>query len=131
MMEISNGKLIGTFVLDKPPSWNAVYKTSRNGHIYMTKDGKEWKTLACARLRTEKHCQKLDTIEHKVFIRYEIYLANAERSDIDNRLKLTNDVLEESGVIANDYLIYGALIHKHKCPRNAQRIELSVYEYFS
>lgn len=129
MMDLSVGKLIGRFVLDRPPSWNAVYKTSRNGHLYMTRDGKEWKALSNARLRTAMHCQKLKTLEYKVFVQYDIYLANAERSDIDNRLKLTNDVLELSGVIANDNLIFGALINKYRCQRNEQRIELSVYEY--
>lgn len=95
----------------------------------MTKDGKEWKTFGVAHAMTSMRRDKLDTITDKVFIKYDLYLNNAERSDIDNRLKLTNDVLESAGILGNDNLIFGALVTKHKCSRDEQRVELSIYEY--
>lgn len=106
-----------TLTLDKPPSWNSVYKISRYGDMYMTKEGRLWKTLAIAHAKTSRHCLKLDTLQGKVFIVYKLYLTSAERSDIDNRLKLTNDILEASGILSNDNRIFGTLITKHQCPR--------------
>lgn len=116
-------------VINQPPSWNSVYKTSRRGQVYMTRAGKEWKKLTTANLKTLMHCENLQTIEGKVCIDYKIYLSNVERSDIDNRLKLTNDVLEAAGVIVNDNRIFGAHIVKYKCPRAKQRIHLSIYKF--
>lgn len=124
-----SNQLLFKLTLDKPPSWNAVYKTSLQGHIYMSKKGKEWKETAVAHAKTALRCAKFDTYPGKVYIEYQLYLANVERSDIDNRLKLTNDVLEAAGVITNDNRIFSAFITKHQCPRDEQRIELSIYEY--
>lgn len=118
-----------SLTIHKPPSWNSVYKTSRSGHLYMTKAGKDWKTLTVARLRTSTHCAGVETIHGKVHIDYKIYLANVERADIDNRLKLTNDVLESAGVIINDNRIFSANMVKLKCHAESQRIELTIYEY--
>lgn len=129
MISISNcGGLLVDLTLSSPPSWNAVYKPGR-GHIYMTKEGKEWKAMAVANIKTQCHVARVETYLGKVFISYRVYLNSVRCSDLDNRLKLTNDVLQSAGVIANDNQIFAMRAAKYKCHKNEQRVELSIHEY--
>ncbi|WP_297455999.1 RusA family crossover junction endodeoxyribonuclease [Persephonella sp.] len=86
----------------KIPSGNrrAIGKKNGKPFIYKTQQ-KEIKDIVLQ----IKQQWRLPTITQEVEIFYTFYFPDRKKRDVDNRLKILNDCLEEAGVIADDNLI--------------------------
>jgi len=75
------------------------------------------------------------TINKKVKVEYLFYFPDKRRRDVDNRMKILNDCLEDAGVIADDSLIFEGkfkkIISKKKGHLTIIRIKEIKDEYIS
>lgn len=86
----------------KIPSGNRRAIGKKNGKPFIFKtQQKEIKQV----INQIKSQWNLPTIKSNVEIFYTFYFPDKKKRDIDNRLKILNDCLEEAGVIADDNLI--------------------------
>lgn len=95
MLDILRAKLDGL-----PPTANLLYRTSRIGIRYKTKEGKEWqKAAACI---FSKNYKRPDPYTGDVNLQIVFFTENRRRWDIDNRVKALMDALMLGGVIKDD-----------------------------
>lgn len=122
---------MGSFIqIPLPPSWNAVYKISPARKLYMTAKGKEWKQNAIESIQKQIEKSNDEMAPGKVSIVYDFYMKTPERSDLDNRLKLTNDVLQEAGAIENDDRIYMMIARKYGINKGEEpHVKLWIYDF--
>ena len=97
-------------IRELPASVNAIWRVSKNHGVYKTSEAKDFQ----GRLADELAMHYVGDLpfEDKVSVR--IHLAKADRRefDVDNRLKLILDALQDSGVIKNDNQIYSLKVTK-------------------
>lgn len=119
-----------TITLPKPPSTNHIYGfTSRGGFArsYITKEGKEW--FATAEEIIKKKNRRKTPIDTEIEVWVTLYTAYYTKQDADGILKPTLDVLQKSGVIKNDALIYKIDVEKYSCKKEEQRVEIEIQGY--
>jgi len=87
-----------------PPSVNALWRHSKGGKTYRTRDYQTWLNAEGWNLRAQLPSQP--KFAGAVFVTAALRRPNAT-SDIDNRLKGIADLLQHIGAIANDKLIMG------------------------
>lgn len=113
------------FSLPLPPPLNDMYRSavSKYGrpYTYVVGVAKQWKKDAC--LTIGKNVPHYDV---PVLLKLKVYLKRDR--DYDSSLKLLSDVLQMSGVVENDRLIYRAEIEKFK-PSDNPRVEIEVVPY--
>ncbi len=92
------------------PSGNRRQIGYKNGKPFLYKQNqKEIKDIVMQIKQQWKYPRITSSIE----IRYIFYFPDKRSRDIDNRLKILNDCLEEAGVIKNDNLIIRGRFEKH------------------
>lgn len=65
-----------------------------------------WEKYAKFQLKAQKERLALETIKEKVWVKCLIYRSTKREIDLTNLLQSIHDVLEISGIIENDCLIY-------------------------
>lgn len=83
--------------LDLPPSLNSIYRATRFGKIYKTKDGKNWMEYAAWEIK-----KGFKKFAGPVTIKANCYFSTKRRTDLANREKLLGDAIVASGVIEDD-----------------------------
>jgi len=112
------------FILPKPPSINHIYGyTCQKGFArsYITKEGKNWFDNAGILVK-----KSWDGTQYDQPCQVRVVLHTCRTQDVDNILKPILDLLQKSGVIKNDSLIYNLAICKIKVPKNEEHIEVEV-----
>jgi Holliday junction resolvase RusA-like endonuclease len=66
----------------------------------------EWEKYAKFQLKEQKERLNLETIKEKVWVKCLIYRLTKRQIDLTNLLQSIHDVLEISGIIKDDCLIY-------------------------
>ncbi len=84
--------------LPLPPAINRMYKTTRFGGFYKSKEAKDWVTSALWEIK--RQCKAIQKLTGPLYVGLTYF--NKRDRDIDSMLKPTLDVLEESGLIEND-----------------------------
>ena len=69
---------------------------------------------------------KVPMIKGIVSLRCDFYVKNVERSDLDNFLKGTLDLIVKANYIEDDRLIYKIIARKFKVDNKNERIELRI-----
>jgi len=68
-----------------------------------------------------------EKIEGKIEIHYTFYLINHSRTDYDNLIKITQDMLVNRGYLVDDSKIYKAIIEK--IPSKEDKIIIEIMQY--
>ncbi len=110
----------------RPVSMNQMYRVSKSGFIYKTKDVKEWESLARKFIAEQYSGQVL---ESNVAITLKVCLANDKLIDLDNCLKLVTDCLQGL-VIKNDNQVVGlSAYRKMNCDSDKITITITDINY--
>jgi Holliday junction resolvase RusA-like endonuclease len=110
-------------VLSIPPSnVNHMYGRAKNGGIFKLKEIADWGIEARNKIR------KVPSIEKKE--RYSVnmgfYYDNKRKNDIDSKIKIVLDMLQDAGVFENDSLVVDLIVAK-RFDKEHPRLEISVY----
>ena len=91
--------------------------------------GRHYKTKECKDYENDlwKLLPKKEKILGRVEIHYKFYLKNHQRTDIDNLVKVTQDILVAKGYIEDDRKIYKAVVEK--IPSETDSIEVEILTY--
>lgn len=83
-----------------PPTVNHLYRSTRGGRRYKTKDGREWQNATALAMRAAKK----DRAPWSGGAAMDVLFISADRRrwDIDNRIKALQDCLAEAGVLKDD-----------------------------
>lgn len=82
--------------LPYPPSVNHYWKHTRQGRHYISKAGRQFKSIAT------EICKQFDPFDGPVEIRIEIYFPDNRARDLDNLPKGIFDSLVDAGLIKDD-----------------------------
>lgn len=99
----------------KPMSINAAFK----GRRFKTPECEDYESDLWSLLPRE------EKVTGKVEIVYRFFLVNHSRTDYDNMIKVTQDIIVKKGYIEDDRKIYRATIEK--IPSKEDRIEIEIY----
>lgn len=104
-----------------PPSVNRYVRHTRKGVHYVSKEAVAFKQAVAVIARGRK-------LEGQFYqLDVHIFYGKGERGDLDNRMKLISDGLEEAGVIHSDSAITALSMRKHRDPENPRtEIKLTV-----
>lgn len=93
--------------------------------------GRHIKTQKCRDYENDlwKILPKHKMIEGIVQIHYKFYLKNHSRTDIDNLVKVTQDILVKKGYLQDDRKIYKAIVEK--IPSKEDRIEITLDSFIT
>lgn len=114
------------FTFRKPPSINHIYGyTCQRGFArsYITKEGKDWFEEASLLLKTQWN--KI-TFTEPCGVRIILY-TNRMTQDVDNILKPTLDLLQKTGVVTNDNLVWDLHIKKEKVAKDEEKIVIEIF----
>lgn len=112
--------------LPLPPSVNAIYKTTRTGRTYLSKEAKNYKKEILYL------CQKNKfniAINYLIELDIKIFKKNKRERDVDNYLKITFDSLQDAGVFQNDNLIKKLTIEEIGIDKDNPRLEVGILPY--
>lgn len=87
-------------ILDFPPSVNRLWRISKTGGMYKSKEYSDWRKKALWDAAIQAKFQKL-TGSYKLTVK--AVRPDNRKRDLDNLIKAVSDVLETSGVIENDH----------------------------
>ena len=108
--------------LPLPPSVNTIYSVSRDGRWFKNKRGRDWEEEAGYLLL---NCPKFK--EQLITLTIYYYFPNI-RSDLGNRTKILQDLLEKQGIINNDFQVYE--VHEYKnIDKKKPRVEIQIKEF--
>ena len=115
-------KILTANIPGLPPTVNHLYRTSRSGTRYKTKEGREWQDNAAA-------------VFHSLYGGHEPYagdvmldicflVADRRRWDIDNRVKALLDALVMGGVLKDDRQVQSLHVQRERVPETTQTLVL-------
>ncbi len=96
--------------LPYPPSLRGLYKPRFGGGLYMSPEGKKYKQD----VKMIFLSNNLPSFEGFVRVRIEMYPPDRRKRDIDNILKITQDALQDAGVIEDDSKILTLWVNKNE-----------------
>lgn len=82
--------------LPYPPSVNHYWKKTRNGRVYISKEGKDYKAKVFV------DCLHIPVIKPPVEINVSVYFPDNRKRDLDNLGKVLFDSLVDAKVLADD-----------------------------
>ena len=110
--------------ITNPPRINSMYKTTRTGQFYKSKEAHEWKEATQWELKTQ---WKDKTLESPVYVGLTVYYSNV-RSDIDQGIKAILDALQGICYV-NDNQVISLTVVKKKVKKGEERCEIVVMPY--
>jgi len=110
-------------VLPFPPSVNRLWRTTKSGGVYSSKEYKDWAMHTGWVLAGQLNGK---SIKGKYTLEINAVKPDKRRRDLGNLEKAISDILEKCGVIENDYLCQE--IHLKWVPTGPQ-CEIIVREY--
>jgi len=92
--------------------------------------GRHFKTGECKQYEEDLWIllPKRKIIEGKVKIEYTFFLKNHKMSDLDNQIKVLQDILVKKGYIEDDRKIYCMVVKKIAAKEDKIQIEITPYE---
>jgi len=99
MMTTDGAKTFEAEIPGVPPSLWRCYGVNRQGGIFLTKTGRNWKREAMFALLQAPHDRPL---RGRIAIRVQFFAHSRGRWDIDNRFKVLFDAMTEAGVWSDD-----------------------------
>lgn len=88
-----------TLELPYPPSINNYYGRSRNGRVFIKKEGKQYRADVIDLLKNS------EPLSDRLRVWVEVYVPDNRRRDVDNIKKALLDALTHAGVYEDDCLI--------------------------
>lgn len=86
-----------------PPTVNNYWKHNRNGKTYLSKEARQYKQCVGLHVyQVKPHCCPYTT---PVAVEIAAYPPDNRARDLDNLLKVLLDALEDTGIVANDWLV--------------------------
>ena len=111
-------------VLSLPPSVNHAYHQRRGGGRFLTDEARGWKQEAVLKLRLLHITPYLPT--QKVVVEAFVQWPDNRRRDCDNLAKLTQDFIQESGLVADDRYLLWRVIDWMVVPKKGC-LQLTIY----
>lgn len=105
-----------------PSNINHMYGRAKNGGVFKNPEITDWGFEARNLIRKQANLQKKD----KYCVNLEFYYDNKRKNDIDSKLKIVLDMLQDAGVYENDSLVTDLIVAKRFDKENS-RLEISVY----
>ena len=92
-LPLADTRHVLTFTIALPLSLNNMYPTSKSGHRYMTKEGKDFKRHAVAEAAIAMIETGWDAGSGPLGLRLVMWFPNKRRTDLDNRIKAAMDAI--------------------------------------
>jgi crossover junction endodeoxyribonuclease RusA len=103
-----------TMVLPFPPTANHMWKVTRQGHVYLTDEGKQFKIKVAEVLAK----QKVKKIDGEVAVTIKVFRPRRQ-GDLDNRIKPTLDALKNIAFEDDKHVVelHAYRYEDKSCPR--------------
>jgi Holliday junction resolvase RusA-like endonuclease len=111
--------------LPLPPSVNHCYKRGQQGHLFLSDAAIAWKEEAVLRLKLLHMKPYLPT--EKVIVGAFVIWPDNRRRDCDNLAKLTQDVIQQAGIVEDDRYLLWQVWNWMVQPKNG-RLQLTIFK---
>jgi Holliday junction resolvase RusA-like endonuclease len=110
----------------KPPSWNAIYR-ARNSYVYMTREGKDWKSYVESLTRAQREKKFWKPSRAESYLSANLWIWLSRPMDADNILKVTLDAVAK-GLEVNDKRFLPRVWGMMKCKAGEERLRIVIGE---
>lgn len=115
-------KILSANLNSLPPTVNHLYRTSRTGTRYKTREGRDWQEITAAVF----HALYGGAAPYDGDVMLDIcfLVADKRRWDIDNRVKALIDALVMGGVLKDDRQVQSLHVQREHVPETTQTLVL-------